>query len=145
LTNPSSSGILMVNHIDHLEASMPVLTAPDRPTHELPGTRFTALVGPSRGALGTSVWRVEILPGTQATEHSVTREEVFVLLSGQARVMLPDGEQQAGAGDAIVIPADTPFALSCHGDQPLVALCLLPVGGQAVLPGAEPFTPPWAE
>ena len=123
---------------------MPVLTAPDRPTHELPGTRFTALASPSRGSSDTSVWRVEIQPGTLPTPHAVTREEIFVVLSGRAVLQVGDEQQAAGPGDAVVIPAGQPFALGCVGDEPLVAICLLPVGGQAQLPGAEPFTPPWA-
>ena len=123
---------------------MPVLTAPDGPTHVLPGTRFTALASPSRGSNDTSVWRVEIEPGTPATPHSVTREEIFVVLSGTAALQLGEDRRLAGPGDAVVVPPGAPFTLGCEGDEPLVALCLLPVGGQAQLPGAEPFTPPWA-
>src|SRR5690349_18036760 len=39
---------------------MPVIAAPPSATHELPGARFTALVGPRLGARDTSVWRVEL-------------------------------------------------------------------------------------
>lgn len=123
---------------------MPVLAAPSAPTHELAGARFTALATPSRGSTDTSVWQVEIDPGTPATPHSVTREEVFVVLEGTARVRLGESEQLAGPGAAIVVPAGVPFALAAAGPVPLRAMCLLPVGGQAQLPGGEPFTPPWA-
>jgi mannose-6-phosphate isomerase-like protein (cupin superfamily) len=51
---------------------------------------------------------------------------------------------QAGPGDAVVVPVDTPFAIAAVGDQPLRALCCMPVGGQAQLAEGEPFTPPWA-
>ena len=37
-----------------------------------------------------------------------------------------------------------PFALAPVGAEPLRALCCLPVGAQARMPGGEPFTPPWA-
>lgn len=123
---------------------MPVLTAPDSPTHQLPGTRFTALAGPSRGARDTSVWRVEIAPGTPTAPHAVTREEIFVVLSGRAGFTVGDQQQEARAGDAVLVPPDTTFAIGCLGDEPMIALCLLPVGGQAQLPDGEPFTPPWA-
>lgn len=124
---------------------MPVIAAPATATHELPGARFTALVGPRLGARDTSVWRVELAPGSQPTLHEVTREEVFVILAGRARVTLAGVESEASAGDAVLVPAATPFAIACAGDTPLSALCCLPIGGQARLPGGEPFTPPWAQ
>jgi mannose-6-phosphate isomerase-like protein (cupin superfamily) len=124
---------------------MPVIPAPSSATHELPGARFTALVGPARGARDTSVWRVELAPGATPTPHQVTREEVFVILSGRARITIAGVESEASAGDAVLVPAHTPFSIACAGETPLGALCCLPVGGQAVLPGGEPFTPPWAQ
>jgi mannose-6-phosphate isomerase-like protein (cupin superfamily) len=124
---------------------MPVLTAPAAPTHDLGGARFTSLASPSRGATDTSVWKVEILPGTPATPHSLTREEVFVVLEGAASVRIAGHDSQAGAGDAIVVPADTEFELANAGAGPLRLLCCLPVGGQARLADGSTFTPPWAE
>jgi len=124
---------------------MPVLTAPAAPTHDLGGTRFTSLATPSRGCTDTAVWQVEILPGTPATPHSLTREEVFVVLQGRASVRIADEAGEAGAGDAIVVPAGVDFELANAGDGPLRLLCCLPVGGQAKLADGSTFTPPWAE
>ena len=124
---------------------MPVLTAPAAPTHDLGGTRFTSLATPSRGATDTAVWQVEILPGTPAMPHSVTREEVFVVLEGRASVRIAGDASEAGAGDAIVIPAGTEFELANGSDGPLRMLCCLPVGGQARLADGSTFTPPWAQ
>ncbi|HEY6724903.1 MAG TPA: cupin domain-containing protein [Polyangiaceae bacterium] len=124
---------------------MPVLHAPERPTHELPGAKFTALSTPARGAVDNSIWTVELAPGTPATPHQVTREEVFVVLSGTATVRLAGVEASASPGDAIVVPANTSFEISARGSEPLRALCCLPVGGQARLPDGQTFTPPWAQ
>jgi mannose-6-phosphate isomerase-like protein (cupin superfamily) len=124
---------------------MPVLTAPAAPTHEAGGIRFTSLATPSRGATDTSVWKVEILPGTPATPHSLTREEVFVVLQGTASALIGGQVSQALAGDAIVVPAGAEFELANAGSEPLRLLCCLPVGGQACLPDGATFTPPWAE
>ena len=55
-----------------------------------------------------------------------------------------DRDQEASVGDAIVVPAGVPFGLAAAGDEPLRALCCLPLGGQARMPGGELFTPPWA-
>lgn len=123
---------------------MPVLPKPAEHTHEVGGARFTSLATPSRGSADTCVWQVEIAPGTPATPHSLTREEVFVVLSGMADVRIGDEHAQAGPGDSIVVPAHTPFELSNSGDEPMRALCVLPAGGQAQLADGSTFVPPWA-
>lgn len=124
---------------------MPVLQAPSSPTHVLPGHRFTALASPARGSVSTSVWRVAIAPGTPTTPHEVTHEEIFVILSGKANVLLGEERREAAAGDAIVVPPDTRFEISNAGDEALEALCCLPVGGRARLADGTTFVPPWAE
>jgi quercetin dioxygenase-like cupin family protein len=124
---------------------MAVLTAPTAPTHELGQARFTSLATPSRGSRETAVWRVEIAPGAPADLHSLTREEVFVVLEGEASVDIDGVSSCAHPGDAIVVPADVSFGLANEGDSPLRLLCCLPVGGQGRMPGGARFTPPWAE
>jgi mannose-6-phosphate isomerase-like protein (cupin superfamily) len=123
---------------------MPVITAPAVPTHEVGGTLFTSLATPTRGSRRTSVWQVQLRPGTSPTPHQLTDEEIFVVLDGVVRVELDGVESDAGRGDAIVVPAGVPFALANAGSVAARLLCCLPVGGQAQLPGGEPFTPPWA-
>ena len=124
---------------------MPVLSAPGSPTHALPGATFTSLASPARGSISTSVCRVAIAPGTPATPHEVTREEIFVILSGRASVRIGEERHEAAPGDAIVIPPDTCFEISSTGDDALEALCCLPVGGRARLADGTTFVPPWAE
>jgi quercetin dioxygenase-like cupin family protein len=124
---------------------MPVIRAPKAPTHNLGAARFTSLATPSRGSRETAVWEVELAPHTPAVPHSLTREEVFVVLDGTAGVVLDGHRSTARAGDAIVVPAETEFALSNDDDVPLRLLCCLPVGGQGRVDGGTPFTPPWAE
>lgn len=123
---------------------MAVITAPAKPTHEFGTTRFTSLATPSRGSTDTSVWLVEVAPGGVPVPHELTREEVFVVLSGTATVLLGDDRTIASAGDAIVVPPATIFAIAADGPEPMRALCCLPVGGQARLADGTPFTPPWA-
>jgi mannose-6-phosphate isomerase-like protein (cupin superfamily) len=135
----------MFNLVDYLGDEMPVLRAPAVPTHELGGARFTSLATPSRGSTDTSVWIVEIAPGTPATPHSLTREEVFVVMEGVASVRIAGRAGQARAGDAIVVPPGLEFELSNAGDGPLRLVCCLPVGGQGRLADGRTFVPPWAE
>ena len=123
---------------------MSIIQAPESATHEIGAARFTSLATPSRGSTETAVWQVEIEAGAPATPHSLTREEVFVVLDGTASVRIGSVAGLAHKGDAIVVPADTEFELSNGGDSALRLLCCFPVGGQARLDGAT-FTPPWAE
>ena len=125
---------------------MSVVHAPTAPTHALGGTTFTSLATPSRGGTDdTSLWRVSIAPGTPPTPHSLTREEIFVVLSGSADVIIDASRATARAGDAIVVPPGVPFRLANAADEPLELLCCLPVGGQARLDDGTQFTPPWAQ
>src|SRR4051794_30839290 len=106
---------------------MSVVQAPSAPTHDLGGTRFTSLATPSRGSSETAVWQVEIEPGIAPTPHSLTREEVFVVLAGRATVRLGQTTAVAEPGDAIVVPPDTEFELSNADSTVLRLLCCLPV------------------
>lgn len=123
---------------------MPVLPAPPAPTHDLGHARFTSLATPSRGSTDSAVWTVEIAVGAPATPHSLTREEVFVVLDGVAAVRLAGERATAARGDAIVVPAGVDFELGNGGESPLRLLCCLPVGGMARLADGTTFTPPWA-
>lgn len=123
---------------------MPVITAPGRPTHELPGTAFTSLATPTTGSTDTAMWRVAISPGTPPTPHQLHDEELFFVLAGTARVRIGDDVARAAAGDVIVVPPHREFELANDGDVTLEAVCCMRAGGRAQLPDGEPFTPPWA-
>jgi quercetin dioxygenase-like cupin family protein len=123
---------------------MPVTDARTAPVHDVAGTRFTPLVAPSSGSTEICVWRVELPPHADPVPHELTREQVLVVLSGTARASIGGRVADVGAGGAIIVPPDTPFSLTALGGEPVVALAYLPVGGQARMPGEEPFTPPWA-
>jgi mannose-6-phosphate isomerase-like protein (cupin superfamily) len=124
---------------------MPILRAPAQPTHDIGTARFTSLATPTRGATDTAVWIVDILPGTPARPHWLTREEVFVVLDGTASARIDGQADEAAAGDAIVVPAGAEFELANAGSGPLRMLCCMPVGGQARFADGVSFTPPWAE
>jgi len=124
---------------------MAVIGCPAAPTHVNGSTHFTSLATPSRGSTETAVWTVEMAPHTPATPHSLTREEVFVVLSGEAAVTMDGIRTTAHGGDAIVVPCGVQFELANETDETLRLLCCMPVGGQGIIGDSEPFTPPWAE
>jgi len=123
---------------------MPVISASDAPRFTLPGVTFTGLAAPSRGACETAVWRIALDPGAPGAPHRVTREEIFIAITGSAVATIGPDRHEISAGGAIVIPADTEFSLANPGDRPFEAVVVLPVGGQAAYEGQAPFTPPWA-
>ncbi len=123
---------------------MPVLT-PAAELSPFPGTRFTPLAAPSRGSTTSSVWTVAIDPGPLGQTHQLTVEEVFVVLEGTATVVLGEESATAAAGDAVVVPPDTDFALGSADDVPVRLLCVLPVGGRARTSDGAVFVPPWAQ
>lgn len=123
---------------------MPLLHASDHQSFDIPGTRFTGLAAPSRGSSETATWRLNVQPGTPGTPHRVTREEIFVALAGTAQATLNGEVLEIPAGDTLIVPASSTFALANPYDAPFEAIAIFPVGGEFVVGDAAPFTPPWA-
>ena len=123
---------------------MPFVSSAESPEFRLPGVVFSGLAAPSRGATENAVWRVTILPGSDGTEHQLTREETIVATAGRAIAMLGGVAYEMVPGSAIIIPPDVNFALSNPHTEPFEAVCVIPIGGQARMPEQAPFTPPWA-
>jgi mannose-6-phosphate isomerase-like protein (cupin superfamily) len=123
---------------------MTLITASAAPVFDLPGVRFIGLASPSRGSRENAVWRVTLQPGTPPQPHRLTREEIFVALSGSAEATIAGVSRCVEAGSALVVPRDTEFALANPGTRPFEAVVVLPVGGEALIGDAAPFVPPWA-
>ncbi|MDB5589323.1 MAG: cupin [Devosia sp.] len=123
---------------------MPLITAASAPQFTIPGVTFTGLASPTRGASDTAVWTLSLAPGSVGATHQLTREEIFVCLSGTASIRLGDAVLTLSPGDTLIVPPHTDFGLDNPGDTPFTAVAVFPVGGQAILPGQTPFTPPWA-
>ena len=125
---------------------MSLIRASSAPTFAMDQVQFIGLAAPSRGSTESAVWRIVVAPYTTAKgSHQVTREEIFVALSGTAEVQLGGRSLALEAGSALVVPANTDFSLSNSGSSPFEAVVVLPVGGQAVIAGQPPFIPPWAQ
>ncbi|WP_331771587.1 cupin domain-containing protein (plasmid) [Embleya sp. NBC_00888] len=99
---------------------------------------------PSRGSSENSAWRLTLKPGSSAPPHALDREEIFVAISGRLTVTMDDGTFDVEAGDALVVLANTQFAIANHDDIPFEAVVILLVGGRGLIPGQAPFIAPWA-
>lgn len=123
---------------------MPTVSLEDAPRFQAGGgTVITGLASPSRGARDVAAWRVHLAADHPTPTHSVTREETFIVLSGAITARYADYEETVEAGGALIVPADTTFSLVSF-DRGAEAICVLPVGGQAVTADGA-FTPPWAQ
>ena len=122
-----------------------VIKERDAPTFTMDGTRATGYASPQRGARDTSLWRVRLAPGSTTPPHSLTREEVFLVLSGSAEATIGDERHALEPGDCLIVPVEVPFTLAAGEDEPFEAVCCMPAGGQAtILPDGPTMTPPWA-
>ena len=123
---------------------MPVITPQEAPTFETPGAIITGLASPSRGATDVATWRIKLDAGHESPKHSlVDREEVFVVLSGAITARYQDRDETATEGGALIVAPGEEFSLVAL-DGPAEAVCMLPVGGTALLAGQR-IVPPWAE
>jgi mannose-6-phosphate isomerase-like protein (cupin superfamily) len=123
---------------------MTVITAGETDVHELFGVRFRGLASPSKGSTELMAWQTEVPPGTPATPHQLTREELVVILSGRGRADLDGTSTDVGPGDVVVVPPDTDFAIVNAGDETLRLLAVMPTSGQARIDG-EAMTLPWMQ
>lgn len=123
---------------------MPFIASHDAPVFQLHGATFTGLAAPSRGATENAVWKVTVAGGSAGVRHRLTREETLVVLAGAAVAHVGGQRFELTAGSALVVPAETDFALDNPGADPFQAVAVLPVGGQVQIGDAPTFTPPWA-
>src|SRR6187200_2889189 len=122
---------------------MPVVKSEHAVAHTLNDTRFDSYVAPSRGSTELCAWRVEIPPGTAGLPHTVSREEVLLILSGAVRVHLDDAEVDASVGDVVHVPAGAAFAVDNPSAVPATAWVCTTVGLEAVLADGTRLRPPW--
>jgi quercetin dioxygenase-like cupin family protein len=115
------------------------------PPYAAGGTTITGYAAPSRGASQVSLWRIELAPTTSSPLHQMDVEEVFLALEGEAEAVIEDTRTTVHAGDCLILPAETPFTLTAGPNGPFRAVACMTAGGQAtMLPGGDPFVPPWA-
>lgn len=124
---------------------MPIVQGSTAPTFAVPNATFIGLAAPSRGAQETCVWRTSVHPGAAPAEHWFDREEIVLAISGKAVALLDGVEHAVVAGDAIIVPAHTRFAIANPHGEPFEAVAVLPVGALAHMEDGEPFVPPTAK
>jgi quercetin dioxygenase-like cupin family protein len=133
---------------------MPVVRATDATVHDLQGARFSSYAAPSRGTAGElCAWRLDLPPGSDGVPHTVSREEVFLVLSGTLYVTLTGpGNRGDGAattegrqGDVFVVPAGATLRVGTPDAEAAAAWVTTSAGLKATMADGSTLAPPWAQ
>jgi quercetin dioxygenase-like cupin family protein len=122
---------------------MPLITYADAPAVEAHGVVARPLAVPSRGSTELAIWYLTVPPGGPAQTHTVDREEVFVVQTGELTGHLDGAAVTVSAGDALAVPPGVPFGLGNAGGEPATVLVCTSAGITATMNG-ERVVPPWS-
>lgn len=108
-----------------------------------PNATMTTFAAPSLGSVELSAWRVTMEAGANGPEHVITREQVWLPLTGSMTVTTPDESTVVSPGQSVILPSGTVRQISAPSG-PVEALVCMPAGGHAEVAG-DPREVPWAQ
>jgi quercetin dioxygenase-like cupin family protein len=123
---------------------MPIVRSSEAVTHEIHGARFVSYATPRTGSKELCAWRGEIPAGTKAPAHTVSREEIFHLLTGELLITLDGRAERVTAGDTVIINRGATLAVENPTDRTATSWVTTSVGLEAELADGTLLTPPWA-
>ncbi|WP_369176763.1 cupin domain-containing protein [Streptomyces mutabilis] len=123
---------------------MPIVRSSEAVTHEIHGARFVSYATPRTGSKELCAWRGEIPAGTKAPAHTVSREEIFHLLTGELLLTLDGRTERVTAGDTVIINRGSTLAVENPTDRTATSWVTTSVGLEAELADGTLLTPPWA-
>ncbi|MET7456963.1 cupin domain-containing protein [Streptomyces sp. NPDC005574] len=123
---------------------MPVVRSSEAVTHEIHGARFVSYATPRTGSRELCAWRGEIPAGTRAPAHTVNREEILHLLTGELLVTLDGETGPLTAGDTLIINSGSTVGIENPTDRTAVSWVTTSVGLEAELADGTRIVPPWA-
>ena len=123
---------------------MPVVRSSQAVIHEMHGARFVSYATPLSGSKELCAWRGEIPAGTRAPLHTVNREEIFHLLSGELLITLDGHAERITAGDTVIINPGVTLGVENPTDEVAVSWVTTSIGLEAELADGTRITPPWA-
>ncbi|MFI1766491.1 cupin domain-containing protein [Streptomyces sp. NPDC020800] len=123
---------------------MPVVRSSEAVTHEIHGARFVTYANPRTGSKELCAWRGEIPAGTRAPAHTVSREEIFLLLVGELLITLDGRSERISAGDTVIINPGATLAVENPTDHTAISWVTTSVGLTAEMTDGTRINPPWA-
>jgi quercetin dioxygenase-like cupin family protein len=123
---------------------VPVIRSSEAVVHEIHGARFVSYATPRTGSKELCAWRGEIPAGTKAPAHTVDREEIFHVLSGELLMTLDGRTHRVGAGDTVIINPGATLAVENPTSEVATSWVTTSIGLTAELADGTRITPPWA-
>lgn len=122
---------------------MPVIREEDAVRHEVHGSVFQSFAAPARGSRELCAWRLEVPPHSAGTAHRVSREEVFLVLSGSLDVTLDGVTAAVAPGEVALVPAGGEVRVDNVTDEPATMWVTTSAGLLATMADGTEFAPPW--
>lgn len=133
----------IVNTVDYMEETMPVIPASAAVVHQVHGSSFHSYVTSAQGATQLRSWRLEVPADSVGVAHRPTCEEVLLVLAGRLLITLDGVESTLGEGDVLLVPADAELQAGSGPDGAAVWVTTT-TGMEAVLADGSRLAPPWA-
>lgn len=115
----------------------------DAVAHRMHGAVFHSYVAPAMGSEELCAWRLEVSPGTAGLPHRISREEVFLVLSGEITMTLDAERTVLRAGDVAFAGKGSEISVDNHGDETATVWVTTSVGLQATTAEGATISPPW--
>jgi len=123
---------------------MPFVRSSEAVTHNIHGVGFVAYANPATGANEVCAWRGEVPAGTPGVAHTVNREEIIHVMTGNLRFHINGDVADLDAGDVAIVPAGAELRLDNLSATSASVWTATTVGLQATLADGSTLTPPWA-
>lgn len=108
------------------------------------GVRFVSHAASALGSKELCAWRCEVPAGSGGQPHTISREEVFLILSGTLELTIDGASRLLGEGDVAIAPAGSLLAVANPTEEPAGMWVTTSVGLTAILPDGSRISPPWA-
>ena len=111
--------------------------------HRMHGAVFHSYVAPAMGSRELCAWRLEVAPGTTGMPHRVSREEVFLVLTGEITMTLDAEKTRLHPGDVAFARTGSEICVDNHGAETATVWVTTSVGLEATTAEGATITPPW--
>jgi quercetin dioxygenase-like cupin family protein len=123
---------------------MPFVLSSEAVVHEMHGVRFVSFASSTSGSSELCAWRGEVPAGAAGPAHRISREEVFLMLSGRLELTIDKETRSLAAGDTAIAPAGSSLGVRNATEEPATMWVTTSLGLHATLADGSRISPPWA-
>lgn len=111
---------------------------------ETPNAKMRTYASAALTGSEVAVWSVEMAAGASGPLHTVSNEQVIVVIDGRLSVTVDGVPRELGRGDSAIVPAGAERRIANDGHAPAVSVVSSLPGPTATVPGKEAVPIPWA-